>query len=203
MNKIMFSPVQELLRLSLIMLSVLVLAPVSAEPADWEIDPEHFSIVFEADHIGYQQQLGFFLEAAGSFVYDTETQALGSGRIEITADSIFSNNNSRDRHLKSRDFLNARRHPVIVFEASDYTATSTESGVLNGALTMLGETHPVTVDIVINKLATYPFGHRKETLGVSASAVINRSQWGMDYGVGDNMVGDEVSLRFEFEAIRQ
>jgi polyisoprenoid-binding protein YceI len=50
----------------------------SAEPADWEIDPEHFSIAFEAKHVGYQQQMGFFLEASGSFRYDIETRELSS-----------------------------------------------------------------------------------------------------------------------------
>ena len=58
-----------------------------AEPAEWEIDAEHFSIAFEAGHIGFQQQLGFFLEASGSFSYDSETQQLGAGRVESNAES--------------------------------------------------------------------------------------------------------------------
>ena len=68
---------------------------------------------------------------------------------------------------------------------------------------MLDETHAVDLEVAVNKKAIYPFGHRKETLGISASARILRSQWGMDYGIANNMVGDEVKLRFEFEAIRQ
>ena len=88
----------------------------------------------------------------------------------------------------------------IVFEVSEYFAAD---GVLRGNLTMLDETHQVDLKVVVNKQAVYPFGHRKETLGISASAAILRSQWGMDYGVANNMVGDEVTLRFEFEAIRQ
>ena len=178
-------------------------APALAEPADWEIDAEHFSIAFEAGHIGFQQQLGFFLEASGSFSYDTETQQLGAGRVEINAESIFSNNEDRDDHLRGRDFLNARRHPLIVFEASEYIPVDASTGTLKGNLTIIGETHPVELNVFLNKQARYPFGHRKETLGISANAVINRSQWGMDYGVGNNMVGDEVKLRFEFEAIQQ
>ncbi len=174
--------------------------PAAAEVADWEIDTEHFSIVFEAAHIGFQQQLGFFLEGSGSFSYDPETEELSAGRVEIAADSLFSNHDDRDDHLKSRDFLNVRRHPLIVFEASEYVASE---GVLRGNLTLLDETHPVALKVSINKQAKYPFGHRKETLGISASASINRSQWGMDYGVGNDLVGDEVKLRFEFEAIRQ
>ena len=171
-----------------------------AEAADWQIDPDHFSIAFEAEHIGYQQQLGFFLEGSGQFRFDPETDVLSSGRVEIVSDSLFSNHDARDNHLKGRDFLNARRHALIVFEVSEYFA---DDGVLRGNLTMLDETHPVDLKVVVNKQAVYPFGHRKETLGISASAAILRSQWGMDYGVANNMVGDEVTLRFEFEAIQK
>lgn len=184
-----------------------IATPASAEMADWEIDAEHFSIAFEAGHIGFQQQLGFFLEGSGNFRYDTESQEFGAGRVEVVADSIFSNNDARDNHLKGRDFLNARRNPVIVFEATEFVPDGNDTGALKGTLsgnlTMIGETHPVELEVSLNKLARYPFGHRKETLGISASATINRSQWGMDYGVANDMVGDLVRLRFEFEAIRQ
>lgn len=144
-------------------------AGACAEAADWQIDPDHFSIAFEAEHIGYQQQLGFFLEGSGQFRFDPETDVLSSGRVEIASDSLFSNHDARDNHLKGRDFLNARRHALIVFEVSEYFAAD---GVLRGNLTMLDETHPVDLKVVVNKQAVYPFGHRKETLGISASAAI-------------------------------
>ena len=69
-------------------------------------------------------------------------------------------------------------------------------------LTLLGQTHPVALDVRLNKSGAYPFGHRKHTLGISASTTIKRSQWGMDYGVDRGMVGDEVKLNFEIEALR-
>jgi polyisoprenoid-binding protein YceI len=192
-----------LVPLTIPILLLLLVSPVKAEPAEWEIDAEHFSIAFETEHAGYQKQLGLFLEAAGSFRYDPATRQLDSGRVEIQADSIFSNHEARDNHLRGRDFLNVRRNPVIVFEATDFAAGNDGQGDLTGNLTLLGQTHPVVLEVVINKQAVYPFGHRKETLGISARTSINRSRWGMDYGVADQLVGDEVILRFEFEAIRQ
>lgn len=178
---------------------------LQAEPADWRIDSEHFSIAFEAEHAGYQQQLGMFLEGSGSFRYDPETRELFSGRVEVQAESVFSNHNARDDHLRGRDFLNVSRHPLIVFEATDYTPRDSgpEGGTLTGNLTLLGETHPVELELTINKQAEYPFGHRQETLGISAQTTIMRSRCGMDYAVANNLVGDAVRLRFEFEAIRQ
>ena len=185
--------------------SLLAMSVARAQPADWEIDSEHFSIAFEAGHIGYQQQLGMFLEASGSFRYDPTTRELSSGRVEVQADSIFTDHDDRDDHLRGRDFLNASRHPIIIFEATGFTPSDEngQRGTLTGNLTMLDETHPVELEVTINKQDRYPFGHRSETLGISAHTTILRSHWGMDYGVVDNLVGDEVGLRFEFEALRQ
>jgi len=178
---------------------------VSAEVADWEIDDEHLSIVFAVEHIGFQRQMGMFLEASGSFRYDADSRELVSGRIEIEADSIFSNHRARDNHLRGGDFLNARRHPAIVFEATGFTASNAnpDEGVLVGNLTLLGQTHGVELAVTLNKRAEYPFGHGRETLGISARTTLLRSQWGMDYGVADGLVGDEVVLQFELEGIRQ
>tara|TARA_B100000214_G_scaffold75960_1_gene51139 strand:+ start:224 stop:826 length:603 start_codon:yes stop_codon:yes gene_type:complete len=175
-----------------------------AQSARWEIDPEHFSIVFEVEHIGYQSQLGLFLEGSGEFDFDPETFEFFSGRVEIQAESIFSNNDDRDDHLRGRDFLNSRRHPTILFEASEFLLNQQRSGgELRGNLTLLGKTNPITLNVKLNKFARYPFGHRKETIGISASTVIERSKWGMDYGVSNYMVGDKVILRFEFEAVQE
>ena len=137
------------------------------------------------------------------FHYDPDAREFTAGRVEIQAGSIFTNLIARDNHLRGRDFLNTRRNPVIVFEATDYVSgNDAVPGTLAGNLTLLGQTHPVVLEVTINKQAKYPFGHRRETLGISAHTTITRSQWGMDYGVADNLVGDEVTLRFEFEAFR-
>ena len=177
---------------------------LSAEPIEWEIDPDHFSLAFEIGHIGYQKQLGFFLEATGEFIFDPESLEFFSGSVEVNANSVFTNNEDRDSHLNGRDFLNSRRYPVVSFEAVEFFPNENRNGgELHGNLILLGVAGPVVLDVTINKRAKYPFGHRKETLGVSAATSLDRSQWGMDYGVANNMVGDLVNLRFEFEAIHR
>ncbi len=192
-------------RKTLVLMAALALGAgsVHGKAAEWEIDPEHFSIGFEVGHIGFQQQLGLFLEGSGSFHYDPETLELSEGRVEVQAGSVFTNHDRRDNHVRSDDFLDASNHPDIVFVATDYAPRDENGGTLTGDLTLLGNTHPVELDVTINKHDTYPFGHRRETLGVSAHTTIQRSRWGMDYALADNMVGDEVILRFEFEALRQ
>ena len=85
--------------------------------------------------------------------------------------------------MSSVDFKPAfsRRHPTILFEASQFLPNQQQSGgELLGNLTLLGMTHPIILNIKFNKFAKYPFGHRKETIGISASTSIDRSTWGMD-----------------------
>lgn len=174
-----------------------------AEPHTYRIDPEHFSIGFLIEHIGYEKLLGMFLEGEGAFIYDDENRELSSGRVEINAGSVFTNHDERDAHVRGNDFLAVESYPLIVFEAADLSVQDEHHGSLTGDLTLLGETHPITLEVTLNKAADYPFGHEKHTLGVSARTTLSRSDWGMDYGVANGMVGDEVELILEFEAIRQ
>ncbi|TVQ41727.1 MAG: YceI family protein [Wenzhouxiangella sp.] len=174
-----------------------------AEPREFEIDKDHFSIMFRVDHVGFADQIGLFLDARGSFVYDEEANELHSGEVEVDASSVFTNHERRDNHVRNRDFLHVRRHDTIRFKADAWHPSEDDprTGRLTGELTLLGETRPVELDATINKTDYFPFGHEKYTLGLSASTTIRRSEWGMTYGVEDGLVGDEVHLAFEFEAL--
>ncbi len=189
------------------LLALLVSAPLAAAPATYRIDPEHFSIAFLIEHIGYERLIGQFTRASGDFVYDEQSKQLRSGVVEVHAASVSTHHEPRDNHVRSGDFLDAEKHPLIRFVATAYQpdgrSGSEPGGILRGDLTMLGQTHPVELKVRLNKAAQYPFGHRKHTLGVSVRATIRRSRWGMHYGVTNKMVGDEVELLFEFEALRQ
>ena len=189
------------------LLSLLVSAPLAAAPATYRIDPEHFSIAFLIEHIGYERLIGQFTQASGEFVYDEAAKQLRSGLVEVRAASVTTHHDRRDAHVRSGDFLGAEKHPLIRFVATEYRSNSHSGsepgGILRGDLTMLGQTHPVELKVRLNKAAQYPFGHRKHTLGVSVRATIQRSRWGMTYGLANGMVGDEVELLFEFEALRQ
>lgn len=196
-------------RMKAALIAVLLLPmTVSAAPRTWEIDPEHFSIAFSVGHAGYADVMGLFREADGRFVYDPETRELESGEVTVQAASVFTAHEERDEHVRDGDFLDADSHPEIRFTATGYEPGGEDRGVLRGELTLLGETRPVTLDVRINRMAEYPFGggmlsDPPYVIGISAETTIERSEWGMTYGVEDDIVGDEVELRFEFEARRQ
>ena len=176
---------------------------VQAEPTNFKVDDEHFSMVFEIMHIGYAPVMGMFREIEGEFVYDEETRELSSGKLVFKSDSVFTNHKKRDEHVTNKDFLHSSKHPDIVFTVTDFNTTGDNTGQVTGDLAMLGQINPVVLDVTLNKSAVYPFGHEEYTLGISAETSLKRSEWGMTYGLDGDMVSDEVTLRFGFEAIKQ
>lgn len=173
-----------------------------AEPEKFVVDDEHFSMAFEVMHIGYAPVIGMFRDIEGSFEFDEATNELSSGQLVFRSDSVFTNHEKRDEHLRKPDFLDSEQYPEVSFELTDFEKTGDNTGIVTGDLTLLGKTRPVEVDVTLNKSDKYPIGHKDFTLGISAETSIRRSEWGMTYGLDPALVGDEVKLRFGFEAIK-
>ncbi len=184
--------------------TVLTVGPTlaMAEPERYELDPEHTTVAFTVMHVGYAATLGLFAEVEGGFVYDRETQELSEVEVTVQTASLETMNDARDEHVRSGDFLNVSEFPEMVFTASSGTPTGETTGEVPGELTLLGETHPLVLDVALNKAGVYPFGHERFTLGLSLSGSLQRSDWGMTYGVDNGLVGDEVTLILETEAMR-
>lgn len=172
------------------------------EPARFELDPSHTTVFFTVDHIGYAATLGVFGTVSGEFIYDMETQELSEVEVSIDAASVNTFDAARDGHVRNKDFLDVSTHPEITFVATGGSATSDTAGTVTGDLTILGETRPVTLDVTLNKAAEYPFGHKRLTLGLSITASVNRSDFGMTYAVENGLVGDRVDIRIETEAMK-
>jgi len=179
-----------------------VTGAVTAEPSRYELDPAHTAIAFLVAHAGYAKTLGQFLRARGSYTFDDATGAVSDVRVVVETASVDTHHEERDRHLTSKDFLDSRSHPEMTFTAGGAQRTSERTFVVTGELTLLGMRRPLTLEATLNKDAPYPFGDRTDAMGVSARATLKRSEFGMTYGVADNLVGDEVEIVIEFEARR-
>jgi polyisoprenoid-binding protein YceI len=183
---------------------LLAAAPVQAEPRQYVIDPEHLSIGFLTEHIGYAGTLGLFRKAEGSFTFDESTGQLSSLRVVVDAASVFTNSDRRDQHLRDDDFLDVKKHPQMVFAAARGGPFRLgESAPLAGELTLLGVTLPLTLQVTWNKSAISPVPPAPYVLGASARGTLKRSAFGMTYAVENGWVGDEVELIIEVEARQQ
>lgn len=178
-------------------------APGRAEPQRFVLDPEHMTVAFLVEHIGYQRILGIFRKVEGSFVYDEAARRLSDLRVTVDTASIDTFHERRDEHLRSRDFLDADAHPQMTFVQRSAEPTGERTGRVTGDLTLRGVTRPVTLDVTLNKIGEYPFGPRNYVIGVSVRGELQRSAFGMTYAVANGLVGDRVELIIEAEAIRQ
>ena len=186
--------------------AVFASTPAQAQAARYEIDPDHFTVGFLVDHIGYAKVLGMFRSARGSYRFDEATATLSDVRIEVETASVFSNQRKRDDHLKGPDFLNSGEFPRMVFTATSAQRKGERQFEINGQLELLGKSQPLTLQATWNKSAESPLGGvggKPYVMGVSARGSFTRSAYGMNYAVANGWVGDEVELIIELEAVRK
>lgn len=177
-------------------------AEAAAAPARYRIDPEHLTVAFMVRHIGYQDVLGQFLKTEGSFTFDEAARQVSDLRVSIDAGSVFSNHQARDEHVRGGDFLDVPKHPAISFVGTAAEPTGERTGRVTGDLTIRGVTRPAVLEVTLNKVGPYPFGPNY-VAGISARTTVRRSEFGMTYAVEGGLVGDEVDVIVELEAIRE
>ena len=198
-------------RRGIVALAVLALAATAAaraEPTRYTIDPEHLSLGFLVEHVGFAKVLGMFRKGSGAFTFDEERGTISEVAIEIDAASVYTNHEKRDEHLRGADFLNAAEFPMIRFTAASAEPTGEREFDITGELTLLGQTRPLTLRAVWNKSGQSPvggglFSGKPYVTGVSARGAFKRSDFGMRYAVSNGWVGDTVELIIEIEAKRE
>jgi polyisoprenoid-binding protein YceI len=193
------------------MLSGLLLLSVSALPAPppvppdtvaWAIDVNHSEVSFRVRHF-VTRVPGTFRTWKGTIVADPGNLAAGRVEVEIEAASIDTRNDRRDAHLRSPDFFAVDSFPALRFRSTAVEVNGSEVRVA-GDLTIRGVTRPV----VLTGEFTGVFGPprpREQRIGFSASTRINRLDYGLRWNrlvEGVNMLGDDVDITINIEAVR-
>ncbi len=171
----------------------------------WSLDPTHSEVSFKVKHLMISTVTGQFKKF--SLVGETETDDFSTAKkIEFSADidSIDTNNEQRDAHLKSADFFNAAEHSEISFSGTKYEAKG-EEGKLYGNLTIAGITRPVILNVEYGGMAVDPYGQTKA--GFTVSGKISRKEFGITYGAvtetGGVLLADEIKVNAEIQLIKQ
>ena len=177
-----------------------LLATAPAQAATYAIDPMHTFTTFEIGHFGASVNRGRFDEKSGTVQFD---QRRKTGKIDITfkAASINTGTKAFDDHLKSDDLFAAEKHPDIRFVSDNFIFDGDKVKAVTGKLTLLGQTHPITFNA--NQFNCYPNPMAKtEACGGDFVAEIDRTQWGMNYGVDFGMP-KSVRILATIEAFKQ
>jgi polyisoprenoid-binding protein YceI len=178
--------------------TLILSGPSQAASTELVVDPEHTSVVFLVDHLGYARLFGRFGVFEGTVLLDDEEVERSSIALSIRAESVDTGHERRDQHLRSPDFFNAVEFPEIRFRSTSVESTGEDSALVTGDLTLLGVTRAVVLEVTFNERKPHPLTG-VDTAGFSARTAIRRSEFGMRYALG--AIGDEVELWLEIEAI--
>ena len=181
---------------------MLLVEPVQAVTERHVIDPEHLTVGFLVDHMGFAKVSGRFREAEGDFDFDETTGEIRNIRVVVKSASVDTTLETRDRHLRSADFLNVEEYPEMVFESRGAKLVDRKA-TIEGNLSLIGSTRRIRLDVTWNKSGTSPLPGNPYVTGLSVRGSFRRSEFGMTYGVADAIVGDEVELIIELEAHHQ
>jgi polyisoprenoid-binding protein YceI len=185
----------------------LSLSPILFAADFYKMDPEHTSVVFGVAHAGLSYTYGMFRKSAGQYWLDKTNPANCRFQMVIRADSIDTNNAERDNKLRSDDFFDVQRFADIRFESTRCElATSPKGDIiykLAGNLTLHGITLPVN-NILLHMLGEGPGASGKDhRTGFLCYVELKRSNFGMDYLIKENLVGDAVGITVSFEGALQ
>jgi polyisoprenoid-binding protein YceI len=171
----------------------------------WKVDPAHTEIQFRAKHLMITTITGYF--KTFSLEVETETEDFHTAkRIEFTGDidSITTNNEQRDAHLKSADFFHAEEHPQLRFDGKRYEARS-DTAKLHGDLTIRGVTKPITLNVEYGGTVADPYGQIKA--GFTVTGKVSRKEFGLLWNAvtesGGVVVSDEIKIHAEVQLIKQ
>jgi polyisoprenoid-binding protein YceI len=183
-----------------ILLAAAVLAVLSpaVSAADYEIDPAHTQVGFKAKHV-VGKVPGRFTKFSGSFTYDAKNPKAWKAEATIDPASINTDVEARDKHLKSDAFFDVEKCPAMTFKSTSVSDVKGDHAKLHGDLTMHCVTKPVVLDLEIGGTAKDPWGN--ETASFTATATVNRMDWGISWNkaldAGGVLVGEKIDIILE------
>lgn len=171
----------------------------------WGLDPAHSELQFKVRHMMVSTVTGHFKVMNATVT--TEGDDMSTAKVHFTTDidSVSTNNEQRDGHLKSGDFFDAANHPQIIFEGNGMEKTGEGEYKMNGTLTMRGVSKEITLHVEYGGVMQDPWGNTRT--GFSATTKINRKDFGVSFSMvseaGGIMLSDEVTIHANAEFVKQ
>ncbi|WP_052065401.1 YceI family protein [Thalassospira australica] len=176
-------------------------AAFSAQAAEtYKLDPTHTSVVFVVNHLGFSNFQGRFGGISGELTLDRENVSASSATITIDLNQIDSGVEALDNHMKTADFFDVESHPTATFKSTSVELVGDSAAKVTGDLTILGQTKPVVLDVVLTGQGEHPMTG-DQVVGFGATTTVTRSDFGMNFLVPG--VGDEVALQISSEFLNK
>jgi polyisoprenoid-binding protein YceI len=168
------------------------------------LDKSHTEVGFIARHLMVSKVRGRFTDFEGTIVV-ADDPSESSVEVIIQAASINTNDENRDKHVRTNDFLSTDEFPALTFHSTKVELSSGGDWKVNGDLTVRGVTRPIVLDVQFEGVIQDPWGNQR--LGFTASGEIDRNDFGVSFNAaletGGFVVSPKVKLEIEAEAVRQ
>lgn len=186
-----------------ILFSALVLAAgLNASAQKWTYDDSHAKVGFTITHLSISDVEGAFKKVTSTITSSKDD--FSDAVIDLTADvnSIDTDNDKRDEHLKSADYFDAAKYPSLTFKSKSFKKVADKKYKLSGDLTLHGVTKPVDLDVTYNGTAIHPYT-KKTLAGFKITGTIKRKDFGISPGTPDAVLSDEVKIVANAEYIKE
>lgn len=170
----------------------------------WNIDPTHSEVQFKVKHLVISTVTGSFSSFEGQIEAEGDNFENAEASFAADIDSINTNDDDRDEHLKSDDFFNVEQHPQLKFESSNIEHVADGEYNVTGDLTIRDTTKEIELDVIHGGTVGDQYGQTKAGFEVSGS--INRKGFGLTWDAvteaGNVIVGDEIKLQLNVQFIQ-
>jgi polyisoprenoid-binding protein YceI len=171
----------------------------------YNIDAAHSEITFKIKHLMITNVNGRFTKFEGKMVTENDSFENADIDFEADIDSINTNNEQRDGHLRTGDFFDAAQYPKLTFKSTSFEKQSDEIYKLNGNLTLHGVTKPITMSAEFGGASTDFYGNAK--IGFELTGSLKRKDYGLEWNAaletGGVALSDEVKLMLDIQMIKQ
>ena len=192
--------------IKLIAVVVTLAIPAFASASTWNIDPDHSNVGFKVRHLMVSNVKGSFDKYTGTVELNDKDITKSKVEVAIDTNSVNTNVQKRDEHLRSADFFDVAKYPTMTFVSKKVTKAGKDKLKVTGYLTLHGVTRQVVLDMEgPSKESKDPWGNIRR--GATASTKINRKDFGLVWNAaletGGVTVGDEVTITLEIEMIKK
>ena len=177
-------------------LAVSVLAaPLAAAP--WKLDKSHAHVTFSVEHLGFSVTQGQFRKFDAEVDFDPDNIESASVTFTIDAESVDTGWKARDKHVKSKDFLDVKNHPEIKFVSTSVRLTGENTADVTGDVTIKDVTREETFKATLRRIAPSPFNPDQTIAGFAIEGEIDRTDYGVSYGAP--AIGTIIPIRIDAE----
>lgn len=187
-------------RLTLALLLCTAPWAASAAPDTYRLDPVHTRVLFAVEHAGFSQALGTVSGSEGVLAFDPDDLSSATLTVSVPLQRLDLGDDKWNKAALARNLLDAERHPEARFVSTRIEPVDATHARVIGELTLRGVSHEVALDVTLNAVKRHPMPPFRRTAGFSATATLSRSAFGVD--AWPSMIGDQVQLRIEAEALR-